>query len=175
MRSVAVVLAVMLLAGCAAGRAMQRGETAAKQGDWDAAVAYYREALLRDPGRIEARVSLQLASRMASAAHVARARELEAQDHLPGAMSEYRLAADLDPANTLALTRAVQIEREIRDRIEAARPEARIEGLRQEAAQTSPFPTLDPRTSVPGMRFTNTAVRDILETIGKLTGIDVRL
>jgi len=173
MRWVAAVLAVMVLAGCAAGRAMDRGETAARQGDWDAAVAYYREALLSDPGRIEARLRLELASRMASAAHVERARELEAQDHLPGAMAEYKLAADLDPSNTMALTKAMQLEREIRDRIEAARPEARIEGLRQEAAQTSPFPTLDPRTSVPGMRFTNTAVRDILETIGRITGIDV--
>jgi general secretion pathway protein D len=173
MRSMAIVLAVVVLTGCAAGRAMQRGETAAKQGDWDAAVAYYREALLRDPGRLDARVRLEIASRMASAAHVARARELQAQDHLPGAAAEYRLAADLDSSNTLALTNALQLERRIRDQIEAARPQARIEGLREQAAQTSPFPTLDPRTSVPGMRFTNTAVRDILDSIGKFTGIDV--
>jgi general secretion pathway protein D len=167
------VLAVVVLTGCAAGQALRRGEQAARVGDWDAAVAYYREALLRDPGRLEARVKLEQASRMASAAHISRARELEAQDHLPGAVAEYRLAADLDPSNTLALTKAVALERQIRDEIEAARPPSRLDELQAEAAQMSPFPRLDPRTRVPAMSFPNAAVRDILRTISDFTGINV--
>ena len=168
-----VLVAVVALAGCATGQALKRGEQAARAGDWDSAVAYYREALLRHPDRLEARVKLQYASRMASAVHIDRARDLEAQEHLPGAVAEYRLAADLDPSNTLALARAIALERQIRERVEAARPPSRVEEMRAEAAQTSPFPMLDPRTRVPGMRFPNAAVRDILRTISDFTGINI--
>jgi general secretion pathway protein D len=173
MRTLAAILATVALVGCAAGQAMKRGEEAAKRGEWDAAVAYYREALLRDPGRLEARIKLEQSTRMASVAHIARARELEAQDQLAGALAEYRLGADLDPSNTLALAKAVALERHIRDLMEASRPRSRMEELQQEAAQTSPFPTLDPRTRVPAMRFPNAAVRDILRTISDFTGINV--
>ncbi|HSG00408.1 MAG TPA: secretin N-terminal domain-containing protein [Vicinamibacterales bacterium] len=172
-RAMAVVLAAVTLVGCAAGKALGRADEAAKTGDWDAAVAYYREALLHDPDRLEARVRLEHATRMASAAHIGRARELEAQEFLPGAVAEYRLAADLDPSNTMALTKAINLERQLREQMEAARPPSRMEELQAAAAQQSPFPTLDPRTRVPAMRFPNAAVRDILRTISDFTGINV--
>jgi hypothetical protein len=40
--TLAVVLLAMLAAGCAASRAYNRGDSAARAGDWDAAVEYYR-------------------------------------------------------------------------------------------------------------------------------------
>ncbi len=172
-RTIAATLATMALIGCAAGNAISQADQAARVGDWDTAVAYYREALLKDPKRLEARIKLEQATFQAAAAHIARARDLEAQDYLPGAAAEYRLAADIDPSNTLALTKAIALERRIRDEMEATRPRSRMEELRAEAAQTSPFPTLDPRTRVPAIRFPNAAVRDILRTISDFTGINV--
>ena len=43
--TITVVLLAMLAAGCGAGRSFGKGENAARAGDWDTAVAYFREAL----------------------------------------------------------------------------------------------------------------------------------
>ncbi|MDA1307623.1 MAG: cohesin domain-containing protein [Acidobacteria bacterium] len=172
-RSAALVLALTIVGGCATGRAVRQGEQAAKSGDWDAAVAYYRAALANEPGRIDVRIALQRATAAASAEHVARARELEAQEQWAAAAAEYRLAADLDPANVFAAAKAVAIERRLREEIEAMRPPSRMQTLREQAQQVSQVPVLaDPRAPV-DLRFTNTAVREVLTSIGLYAGINV--
>jgi type II secretory pathway component GspD/PulD (secretin) len=165
----AIVLAVVVVSGCAG--AFRSGQSAAKRGDWDTAVAYYRQALNEDPDSVEVKVALERAMRNAAELHVKRARDLEAQDHLPGAAAEYRLAADLDPGSTLAVTKALELERRIREQVEAARPRPTIETLREQAAQVSPIPRLDPRTRVQAMRFQG-AVQDLLNAIRDFTGIN---
>ena len=75
----AIVLVLAILsAGCAAGRAFQNGQTAARGSDWDAAVEYYRMAVREAPDRPEYRIALERAMRNASRVHFAAARELEA-------------------------------------------------------------------------------------------------
>ena len=170
--ALAVASVVVVLSGCAAMRAQRNAEYAAAHGDYDSAVAYYRKAWAAAPERVELRIALERVTRIAAAEHVKRARELEGQDQWTGAMAEYRLAADLDPTNTLALTKAVEIERRLRDLAESSRPQARIENLRAQAAQSSPIPRLDPRVRVPALRST-ASVRDLLKTISDLTGINV--
>ena len=162
-----IVAAGLLLAaaGCATGRAVRSGQQAAQRGDWDAAVEYYRQALGRDPSRIDVKIALQRAMAAASAEHIRRARGLEAQDQIPGAIAEYRLAAELDPSNTLAAAKANELERLARERVEAARPPSRLDQLREEVRQGSTIPTLDPRIKVPVLRFQNASVRDILSSI----------
>lgn len=152
---------------------MRSADTAARQGDWDTAVTFYREALGRAPGRADLRIKLERATRMASAEHIARARQLEEQDQLSGAIAEYRLAADLDRSNLLAMQKAAELEGRVRAQIEAARPRAPVDVLRDQGAQTSSIPRLDPRAVVPEMRFPRASVRDILDTISKLTGINI--
>jgi general secretion pathway protein D len=165
-------LALALAAGCATGRALRNADVAGKAGDWDAAVAYYREAAGRDPGRIDIKLALERATRMASALHLDRARDLEAQQQTAGAIAEYRLAADLDPSNTLALTKVLELERRMREQAEAMRQPTGIEALRQQAAAAaSPVPHLDPRRIV-GVFFRG-SVRDALDTIRDLTNINI--
>jgi len=172
-RSAALVLALTIVGGCATGRAVRQGDQAAKSGEWDAAVAYYRAALAKEPGRIDVRIALQRATAAASAEHVSRARELEAQEQWSAAAAEYRLAADLDPANVFAAAKAVTIERRLREEIEAMRPPSRMDTLRDQARQVSQVPVLaDPRAPV-NLRFTNTAVREVLTSIGLYAGINV--
>ncbi len=170
----AIGLAALMLAGCATSSAARRGAAAAKRGEWDAAVAYYREALQRDAKRVDLQIALERATRESSNQHVARAKELEAQDQLAGAAEEYRRAVEFDPSNSLALARAMTVEGRLRDLAEAARPPTRMETMRQQAAATSPIPRLDPRTPLPGLRFPNATVRDVLNTIGTATGISVQ-
>lgn len=172
-RSAVLVLALTIVAGCATGRAVRQGQQAGGRGDWDAAVAYYRAALASDPGRIDVKIALQRATAAASAEHVARARELEAQEQWSAAAAEYRLAADLDPANVFAAAKAVAIERKLREEIDALRPPSRMDTLRDQARQVSTIPVLaDPRAPV-NLRFTNTAVREILSSIGAFVGVNI--
>src|SRR6185295_15487280 len=92
---------------------------------------------------------------------------------LPGAAAEYRLASDLDPTNAVALSKAMQLERVIRDQIEASRPKSRIEALRDQAQQSTPILRLDPRVRIPVLRFGQMAVKDIIQFIGDATGINI--
>lgn len=172
-RSVAVGVAIVLLAGCATGRAFRAGQQAQKKGDWDAAVAYYQTALRSDPGRVDIKIALQRATLAASAEHMARAKDLEAQEQWAAAAAEYRLAADLDAANIFAAAKATAIERKLRAEMDALRPPSRMDVLRDQARQVPSMPTLIDPTVPITLRFVNTAVREILTSIGAMAGINV--
>ena len=163
----------VLIGGCMGSGARGKANQAALRSDWDAAVAYYREAVQEDPKALELKIQLERAMREASAAHMTRAKKLEEQEQLAGAAAEYRQAVEYDPSNSLALSRALLLERRMRDLAEAARPRTRMDEMRQQASQTSPIPRLDPRTPLPVMSFNNASVRDILNQIGEATGISV--
>jgi general secretion pathway protein D len=169
----AVLVALVFVTACATGQAVSRGDRAVTSHDWDTAVAFYRQALEANPTRPDIKIKLERAMQQGAEAHIRRARDLEAQEQLPGAIAEYRLAADLDPASTAALTKALQLEQKLREQAEAARPPAAIDTLRQQAARSSPIPHLDPRTPLRKMQFTGAAVRDILRAIADNTGINI--
>jgi general secretion pathway protein D len=166
-------LALVLLAGCATGRSLGRARSAEMRGDWEAAVGYYREALERDPGRTDLRIGFERASRQAARLHFDRGYALEQQNQLANAVAEYRVAADLDPSATAYLNRARAVERRMRAAEDAARPPTEFQQAQQRAASQSPIPQLDPRTVVPELRFPNAAVREIIDSIAKLTGIAI--
>jgi general secretion pathway protein D len=172
-RTTAVTIAIVMLAGCATGRNFRAGQQAARRGEWDAAVAYYREALRRDSSRVDIRIALERASLAASAEHMARAKDLETQEQWAAAAAEYRLAADLDAANVFAATKAAALERKLRADIEALRPASRMDTLREQAQRVPSIPTLiDPQVPII-LRLSNVAVREILTTIGTMAGINV--
>ena len=168
-----MALALLMAVACATtGGMIKNAESATLRGDHDTAVALYRQALADDPERIELRIALERATRTAATEHIRRARQFEAEDQLTGALAEYRLAADLDPTSSLATMKALELQRHLRELAEAARPQPSIDGLRQQAAQGSPIPRIDPRLQVPELRST-AAVRDLLTTISTLTGINI--
>ncbi|HET7217383.1 MAG TPA: tetratricopeptide repeat protein, partial [Vicinamibacterales bacterium] len=135
----ALLLLTVLVAGCTAGREFRRGRDAARSGDWDAAVQHYTAALQANPDNAEYKIELERAMQNAAREHITRARDLEAKDQLDAALLEYKKAVEMDSTNRLAAARAVELERIIRDRIEASRPKPAIERLRQQArAQGAP-------------------------------------
>ncbi|HEY0283820.1 MAG TPA: secretin N-terminal domain-containing protein, partial [Vicinamibacterales bacterium] len=173
-RVTALFLALALLAGCAAGRAFSSGEARAGVGDWDSAVTYFRTAVQADPDKPEYRIALERAMLNASRQHFDNARALEAKDQLDAALLEYRRTIEFDPGNTQALDRVVQLEKVIRDRIEASRPKPPIVQLREQARQVSPAPLLNPASRAPlDYNFKQASLRDILTFIGNATGINV--
>ena len=56
-----LVISSTLAAGCAAGRAFGRGESAAQDGNWDNAVEHYRTAVQKDPNNPEYRIAYERA------------------------------------------------------------------------------------------------------------------
>ena len=168
-----VVSLTIALAACAVSRSFSRGEVAARAGDWDAAVDYYRQAVQDDPDRAEYKIALERATFAAAATHADRARKAEEEGRLEEALREYRRSSDLDASNRQVAAKASELERTIREQIEAARPRPQIERLREEARKVGAEPLLNPTAPLGPVRFNNANVRDVLNFIGESTGINV--
>ena len=163
-----------LASGCAAGRAFRRGQEAAHNADWDAAVTYYTKAVQANPDNPEYKINLQRAQEEAARVHIERGRELEKRDQLDGALAEYRRAMELDAKNRLVAARVADLEKTIREKLEATRPLPRIEQLRQQARTMQGPPLLNPASRDPlRINFNNASLRDILNFIGTNAGINV--
>jgi general secretion pathway protein D len=172
--SIVLVALAVAAAGCASGRAFSRGEAAGRAGDWESAVGFYRQALNDDPDRPDYKIALERAMLATSAMYVERGRQFEEANQLDEALRAYRKAQEFEPSNRQLAARAAQVERTLRDRIEAATPPPDIERLRQQASQRTAEPILSPTNPEPLIvNFANTSVRDILTFIGNLTGINV--
>jgi len=174
---ISVALAAVLAigaAGCATSGAFKRAQQAATLGDWDTAVAAYREALQDNPDRAEYKLALERASLSASLFHLERARRADEQNDLETAVAAYRKVYEYDPANRKAMLRAAEIDKELRERAEAARPRPAIETMRETARQRTAPPLLNPASRDPlEIRFSQAGSQDVLTFIGKATGINV--
>jgi tetratricopeptide (TPR) repeat protein len=168
-----LVIALALTAsGCGASRSFGRGENASRIGDWDAAVEHYRRAVQESPDRSDDRIALERAMLNASHLHLNQAQLFEARGELEAALREYRRASDFDPPNRQLAAKVTEIERRIRDQYEA-QPRNNIAQLREQARQAGPPPLIKLTEVLPGIRFENTSIRDILNTIANATGINV--
>jgi len=168
-----IVLIAVAVGACAASRAFMRGERASRTGDLDAAVEYYRQAMQDDPDRAEYKIAYERAMLNASVLHTDLARKAEAEGRLDDALREYRRASELDVSNRQVAAKVSELERTIRDRIEAARPRPQIDRLREEAQRAAPEPILSPTTPLGPVNFNNASIREILQFIGQATGINV--
>lgn len=173
----AVALLGMLCLGaasCASSGAFKRGKEASLRGEWDAAVVNFREALQEHPDRTDYKGALQQAMSAASLAHLRAAREADEKGDIEVAVVEYRKVYEYDPANRNAMLRAAEIDKELRERAEAARPRPAIEAMRETARQRSAPPLLNPASRDPlEIKFSQAGSQDVLTFIGKATGINV--
>ncbi len=92
-----ILTACALLAGCAGDLAFKNGEKYAVEGDWDRAVAYYRQALQQDPQNISYITRLTKALQEAAIFHAERA-SMYLKDKNPDvAIAEAKLAKEYSP------------------------------------------------------------------------------
>ena len=172
-----VVLVGLLCLGaasCASSSAYKRGREAWIKGEWDMAVVAFREALQEHPDRTDYKGALQQAMSTASLAHLKLAREADEKGDIEVAVVEYRKVYEFDPSNRNAMLRAAEIDKELRERAEAARPRPAIEAMRETARQRSAPPLLNPASRDPlEFRLVNASSQDVLTFIGKATGINV--
>ena len=178
-KRLASALAIAILAvACAAGQAFRKGEVAMKKGDLDAAVAAYRTAVQAAPENASFKIALQRAMLAASRAHIERAREYEKNDQLEAALGEYKQASEYDPSNRLVAVKVADLDRVIRERVDAARPASPpIQQARERArvlvhAGFAAAELHDCRCAAV-RSSTNVPLRDILGFIGTSTGINI--
>jgi type II secretory pathway component GspD/PulD (secretin) len=171
-RLIAVVILTVLVTGCAAGRAFRRGEDASRNGNWDIAVDEYTKAVQADPDKPEYKIQLQRAMQSAAQAHISRAREMEEKGALDAALGEYRRAGELDSTNRLAAAKVAELEKQIRDQIEATRPRPQIDQLRDKARAMGQ-PIINLTATLPSLKFQTSSLRDILNFIGTSSGINI--
>src|SRR4051812_10497632 len=110
----------LLVSGCAAGKAFRQGNAAQRDGNLDEAVAAYRRASQAAPENADYKIALQRALIAASRFHLDKARDFESKDQLEAALGEYRQASEYDPTNRQAIAKIAELDRTIRDRLEAA-------------------------------------------------------
>ncbi|HUU32779.1 MAG TPA: hypothetical protein VMW48_01885 [Vicinamibacterales bacterium] len=173
-KAIVVMMAALVAVGCGASRSYTRGQRAAYAQQWDEAVEYYRQALQGAPDKPEYKIALERAMQAAAGGHIARARDFEAAGRPDEALREYRKATEFDPSNRSVAARAGELDRELRERLEASRPRPPIEAMREQARRNSQEPVLNPTSKEPlNLRFSNTSLRDLLNFIGSSTGINV--
>ena len=167
-----VIVIASLAAGCATSRAFGRGEGAARAGDWDAAVEFYRTAVQESPERAEYRIAFERAMINASNLHLDQARVFEARGQLEEALREFRRASEYDPGNRVVAAKVLEMERRLRDLAESSQPKPTIQQMREVARQSAPL--LNPASRDPiDVVFNNASVRDILNSIGMASGINI--
>ena len=161
-------------AACATSGAYNRGKDAYLQGEYDVAVANFRDALQEHPDRTEYKGALQQAMQAASLAHLRAAKAADEKGDLELAVLEYGKVYEMDPSNRNAMLRAAEIDKEMRERAEAARPRPAIDAMRETARQRSSPPLLNPASREPlEFRLVNASSQDVLNFIGKATGINM--
>ena len=169
---VVLVALALAAAGCGASRSFSRGENAARMGDWDAAVEFYRRAVQQAPERTDYKIALERSMINASHEHLNQAQLNEARGELEEALREYRRASEFDPPNRQLQAKVMEMERRIRDQYEA-QPRSNAAQLREQARQAGPPPLIKISEVLPEIRFNNTSIRDILNFIANATGINV--
>ena len=173
LRIAALIVIASLVAGCAASRAFSRADDAARAGDWETAVDHYRRAVQEDPMNAEYRIALERAMISASHVHLDAARVAEVRGNLDEALRSYRRASEFDPPNRQLADKVAQLERTLRDQIEAARPRNSVAQMREQARQGGPPPLFNLTTVMAPIRFVQSSLRDIFSSIAKTTGINI--
>ena len=169
----AIIVLAIVAAGCAARSAYSKGDTAARAGDWDAAVEQYRKALQEDPQNVQYRISYERANLSAAGIHIDAARLAEARGQLDQALMEFRRASEYDPANRAIAGKVLDLERKLRDQIEQSRPRPSAQQLRQAARAGQAAPLFNFNSVVQPIRFQQASLRDIFNFVGEATGINV--
>jgi general secretion pathway protein D len=171
----AVLLIAFAATGCAASRAFRQGQNAERIGDPDAAVKYFTKAVQEDPDNLEYKIHMQRSQEEAARSHNLKAKDLERADQLDAALAEYRKSLDLVGTDRLVQAKAAELERTIRERVEASRPKPKIEQLQAQARAAYAPPLLDPASRVP-LRINfgaNSSLKDIINFIGTASGINI--
>ena len=170
-----VLLALVFETGCAARWAYRQGQGEARKGNWDLAVARFTRALQKDPDNIGYKIALENARIQASRQHYELGKRHLLAEELDKAAEELQIAANYDPANKSASDDLSIVQARIRNRDLERRRLSEFDTIKARAqAGPGPLPVLSPQSNAPiSIKFENTSLQKILETMGRLAGVNV--
>jgi general secretion pathway protein D len=116
-RWVAAVAVIATLSACVTSAALRDARRAEERQDYDVAVVEYTRAVQSDPDNVNARTGLQRARLRASQDHFTRARRHVANRRLEEAVTEYKLAAELNPDNRAIVDELEQTQNQLRAQV----------------------------------------------------------
>jgi len=163
------------MAGCAAQKAYNKAQDAAKRGEWDRAVAHYIEALNKKPDNPEYRVGFERARLAASQFHFQKAKQLNADGNFEQAVIEYQLALDFDPTNQFIANELQNARTEYEKRLNLVKL-TEIEKAKEEAKKKMQiYKVLGPEaeTTIQSLKFHDDSLKHILDSLGALAGINI--
>jgi general secretion pathway protein D len=168
---VVLVLALVLLSGCAAKKAYSRAEKQMRRENYDQAVLDYSKALALDPGNSSYTAALERAKLKASAQHFERGKRYQLSQQWELAIAEFQQTLILNPSNQHA---AAELEKAAVQLRRTQVGPSELELLKESARrrQLGP-PQLDPRSNIPILlNFQDIEVGKIFEAISKASGIN---
>lgn len=201
-RTRAALLAVVVLAGCAAPAAYREGQDLASQGRVPEALAKFAEANRLDPGVAEYRLALLATRERYMAAQIERAEDLRRQERLAEAEQVFRQVLTVQSTNERALAglRAIEQQRRLdgwvgeaeaaagrkdadtaRARLRAVlledpaheRARALLRKLEEDSARPAPETMLAAAYRKPiTIEFKDVALRTVFEVISRTSGLN---
>jgi general secretion pathway protein D len=171
----AVLLAAALMTGCAATGAVRVARQAEQQQDYDRAVMEYSRAIKLSPGNADARTGLARAKIRAALAHFERGRRLAAALKLSEAVTEYQLAAEMNP-DAAEIQEALQsTQNQLRAQVQVNRNgKTQLETLLERTREMIPVGRdVLPATPLPDFVFRNASNQDIIVALARTANVNV--
>ena len=161
--------------GCAAQKAYDRAQEAAKRGDWDRAVANYIQALNKEPDNAQYRVGFERARLSASQFHFQKAKDLVVSKNYEQSVIEYQIALDFDPTNQFIANELKNARTEYEKQLNIERL-TEIEKAKEEIKKKQQlYKVLGPEaeTTIQSLKFHDDSLKHILDSLGALAGINI--
>ena len=173
--AIAATLLLSLAACASTGGSSRAARGAESTQNYDVAVAEYAKVLRQHPNDRDARLGLERSKLRASQDHFSRARREAATGKIEEALTEYQLAAELNPGNA-DIERELQATRsQLRAKV-AVREDGktRLQSLiEQSIASPLPGATLPDEKLPDSVIFRDASSRDVYSAIGKFTNMSV--
>ncbi len=192
-------IALSLLLSSCSSPLVRKGDRAKSEGQWDQAVASYREALKKDPFNASIQASLDEARAHAGAWHYNGGRQALDEHRLADALREFKQALALDPSKQdhhEGMAEALRFK-EARDQLDAAgkliglgRPEEALvayeqaveldpsltqalEAITQITKQQRAEKSLAGSSQPITLRFQNAKLKEVFEILARTAGVNV--
>ena len=163
------------LVACATSTGLQRGNTEAKLGNWDAAVRYYQRAVQENPGDKEAQIRLERAKGNAARNHRQQGLQLRDSGDLERALLEYELAVRLVPSEPSYVAGLQELRELVAEQVIQRGSQTPLEEvIERSRTAASVTPQLEPEVSGPiSLNFRRAGIKAVYRALARLGGINV--
>lgn len=161
MKKIFFVIPIFILWSCSAISVnFEMGEKELLNRNYENAVFYFEKAVKENPKNSLYRVALMRAKYEGSLYHLQRARILKDEGKKEEAIKEYKRAIELDPTNVGLIKEFENYQKEESKK----EPPKKIE---------HPFKIITKEDKIIQLKFQNTSIRSIFQSVGKFFGINV--